>query len=386
MRVLAVFGKSLREQLRAPWALAMVLLSAAFFVVADWAFLGGGGSTVYKVMVLNQDRGSRQSDGSNLKSGEAAVRALEEMQYASGQPILRVIAVADRQTAETKLKDREAAALVVIPEDFSRALEKQADQPSSLILVGDLTNPYYAVAAIMISSAIDGYVQAVTAEVRPVVFREEALGGSAARTEFEIYVPGILILSVILIVFQTAMVVAREVEAGTLRRLMLSRMTAFDLLAGITLTQVLIGVVSLLLTFSTAWALGFKSQGPLGVAILVAAVTSLSIVGVGLVIACFAKTVSEAFIYANFPLMVLMFFSGAMFPIPPVKLGTVAGHSFSLFDILPPTHAVAALNKVFTLGAGLSDIAFELGALLLLSALYFFLGVWLFNRTHLRPQ
>ena len=38
----------------------------------------------------------------------------------------------------------------------------------------------------------------------PVQFNEIALGGSAARSEFEIYVPGVIILSVILVIFQAA--------------------------------------------------------------------------------------------------------------------------------------------------------------------------------------
>ena len=50
----------------------------------------------------------------------------------------------------------------------------------------------------------------------------------------------------------------------------------------------------------------------------------------------------------------------------------------------PPTHAVAALNKILTLGADLSEITFELSALAILSAIYFFIGVWMFKRFHLR--
>jgi ABC-2 type transport system permease protein len=187
-----------------------------------------------------------------------------------------------------------------------------------------------------------------------------------------------------MLVFQAAMTVAHEVEAGTLRRLKLTRVTALDLLGGISATQVLIGVASVGLTLLTAWALGFRSQGPLWVAFLVGVVTSLSIVGVSLLVACFARTVSEAFILANFPLILLMFFTGAIYPMPPVPLFAVGGRTIGLFDCLPPTHAVAALNKVLTLGAGLSDVAYELTALLVLSAAYFAAGVWLFQRTHLR--
>ena len=111
---------------------------------------------------------------------------------------------------------------------------------------------------------------------------------------------------------------------------------------------------------------------------------SLSVIGTGLVVACFSETVAQAFVIANFPLGLFMFFSGAMFPIPQVPLITIAGRSIGLYDILPPTHAVVALNKVLTLGADLGDVTYELAALLVLSVLYFAVGVWLFRRRHLR--
>jgi len=38
-------------------------------------------------------------------------------------------------------------------------------------------------------------------------------------------------------------------------------------------------------------------------------------------------------------------FSGAMFPMPKVALLELGGHALGPFDLLPPTHAVAALNK-----------------------------------------
>jgi ABC-2 type transport system permease protein len=383
MRLFSVFRKSLREQMRSIWMLVLTLIIASFFVILYW-LITGGGSTTYNVLIINNDAGT------NLAGGEQAIKAIEGMDYANGQPILKVVQVPDRASAEVKLRNREAAALIIIPQDFSQALltARQADKPttSSVIMVGDLTNPYYTMVAVITVTAIDNYVQRTVGQVRPVEFKEEPMGGSAARTEFETYVPALLVLSVVMLIFQAAMTVAREVEGGTLRRLQLTRMTSFDLLGGICATQVLIGVASVVLTFLTASALGFHSQGPLWVAILVGAVTSLSIVGVGLIVACFARTVSEAFIYANFPLILLMFFTGAVFPIPPIPLFTLGGHTIALFDFLPPTHAVVALNKVLTLGAGITDISYELTALFLLSMLYFAAGVWLFKRMHLTTR
>lgn len=385
MRLWSVFSRSMREQLRSPWLLLLTLIIAPFFVFFDWIWLGGGGSTSYALLVLNQDQGEVLADGSLFQGGEAVMEALQEMTYSDGQSVLQIKEAVDRDEAESRLKDREAAALLVLPPDFSLELLAPGE-PTSVLLVGDLTNPQYTVAAVLAGAALEEYVVQATGEPRPLLFREEALGGSGVRTEFELYVPAFMILAVIMMIFQTAMTVAREVESGTLQRLLLTRMTAFDYLVGVSLTQVVIGVAAVLLTFLTALALGFRSQGPLWVAVLAGAITGISIVGVGLLVACLSRTVSEAFVYANFPLMLLMFFTGAVYPVPPLNLFTLGGHTFNLYELLPPTHGVAALNKVLTLGVGLDEVAYELTALLLLSLVYFAAGIWLFGRTHLRPK
>jgi ABC-2 type transport system permease protein len=139
-----------------------------------------------------------------------------------------------------------------------------------------------------------------------------------------------------------------------------------------------------MLTFLVAMALGFESQGPIWAAIVVGAITAIAVVGVGLIVAAFSKTVSQAFIIANFPLIFFMFFSGAVYPLPRIRFFEVAGRIIGLYDIIPPTHAVVALNKILTLGAGLLEVLYEIISLVLLSALYFAIGIWLFHRRHMR--
>jgi ABC-2 type transport system permease protein len=373
--------------MRDPLLLSLSLVFAPLFVFLYWLFFPSG-STTYGVMVLNNDTGVQQSDGTVFSGGTLVIEAMKGMAYASGNPLLTVRLVADRSAAESRLLDRDAAVLVILPADFSKTvLAAQAGNgtaSTAVTVVGDLTNPTYTVAAVMAMTALDQFVQSATQRLPAIRIAEEPLGASAARTEFETYVPGLLVFSVVMLVFLAAMAVAREVEAGTLRRLQITRMTALDFLGGISGSLVLIGVAQVVLTFLTAIALGFHSQGPLGVAILVGILTSFSIIGAGLVVACFAKTVTQAFMAASFPMMLFMFFSGAIFPIPRVPLFSVAGRTIGLYDILPPTHAVVALNKVLTLGAGIGDVAYELTALSILSVVYFTAGVWLFQRTHLK--
>ncbi len=380
MKILKIFWKSLKEQARDPVTLGLSLIIGPFFVLLYWLMIPSG-STTYGVLVQNLDLGPQ---------GKEAITLLETLAYPSGDPLLDVISVSDQARAEDLLKDRDAEVLLIIPANFSEKLEAASrgkiQNPAEITLVGDLTNPYYAVGAVMAGSVLDEFVQVQTGDIRPVQFTEIALGASEGRSEFDLYIPGILIISVVMLVFIISMTITYEVEAGTLRRLQMTSMKASDLLIGISLPTVLLGVISLLLTLFVAILLGFSSQGSIWAALLIGGITAVAVVGVGLIVAAFSKSVSQAFIIANFPLIFFMFFSGAVYPIPRIILFQIAGLNISLYDLLPPTHAVMALNKILTLGAGLADVLYEIISLLVLSLLYYLVGILIFQRRHLRLQ
>ena len=380
MKILQICWKSLREQVRDWITLVLSLSIGAFFVLLYWMIVPSG-STRFGVMVQNLDNGTQ---------GEETIQLLESLTYPSGDPLLDVVLISDHEIGENLLQDRDAEVLLIIPEDFteilSLAVNDEVLKPVEITLVGDLTNPYYAVGAVMASSVIDEYVQVQTGEVRPVKYNEIALGASAGRSEFDMYIPGILIVSVVMLVFAVSMTITYEVEAGTLRRLQMTAMKARDMLIGISLPTIIFGVISLLLTLLVAIGLGFDSQGSIWLALFIGGMTAVAVVGIGLIVAAFSKSVSQAFIIANFPLIFFMFFSGAVFPIPRINLFQVAGNQISIYDILPPTHAVVALNKILTLGAGLSDIWYEIISLIILSLIYFGVGILIFQRRQLKLQ
>ena len=387
MRIWSVLRKCAREQKRDLWILGLSLAFAPLFVFIYWMFTGGNVTTSYSVLVINHDVGTSLSDESTLNGGDEAITAMEQLMFKDGSPILRDKSITDRAAGEQALRDRESTLVVIIPEDFSQVIADARTGGTTLTTdveyIGDLTNPYYTVAAVMAMTAIDGYTVAMTDEFRAVGILETALGDSAARTEFEIYIPGLFVFSVILMMFQASMMVARDIESGSLQRLKITRLTAFEYLSGTTLWLVLIAILTVLVTFATAIAFGFRSQGALWIAILVGSITSLSIIGVGMIVASFSRSISQAFVIANFPFGFFMFLTGAAFPVPMGTLFTIAGREISIVDILPPTHAVAALNKVFTLGVGVSGVVYELSALSVLSVIYFGIGVWLFRKMHL---
>jgi len=134
------------------------------------------------------------------------------------------------------------------------------------------------------------------------------------------------------------------------------------------------------LAFAVAIALGYSYSGSLAVAILISLIAAISVIAVGLITACFSRTVGRAAIIVNFPLLIMIFFSGAIFPLPSPTLFTVGERAIKLFDFLPTSHAVSALKQVLNFGVGMGDVIFEIIAMLILTAIFFTAGVWLFRR------
>lgn len=379
-----VFGKTLREVLRDPLTLALTLVFAPAFVLLYYAVFPEM-APAYELVVVNQDRPVDTADGEELAAGRDLQAALAAVRDASDLPLLRVSSARDREQAEGRIRHHQAAAILVIPEGFSRSVAELAANPStappaSYTLAGDRTQPAYLLTAVLADATAQAYVQQATGVAGPVRVQEESVTGAGSRTDFEIYVPGLIVFSVILLVFLAAMTATREVESGAMRRLRLTRMTATEYVLGTSGVLGLVGIAGVLITFGTAWLCGFRSEGPLWVALLVLSLTTLSVIGVGMMVAAVSRTVARAFVIANFPLGLLMFFSGSIMPMPRITWVTVAGHPLGPFELMAPTHAVTALNRVLTDGVGFSAVGFELIALTVLTGLYFAGGVALLHR------
>ncbi len=378
MKALIISLKNIKEQIRDLPTLGLSLVIGSSFVLIYWLMIPSG-STTYAVMVQNRDLGNQ---------GDRAVEMLHDLTYPGGDPLLDVSLTDSRSLAENLLRNRDAEVFLIIPEDFSETIgavsRGERPDPAHITLIGDLTNPYYAVGAVMAGSVLDEFIQAQTGEQPTVEYSEIALGASLGRSEFDLYIPGILIISVVMLVFIASMTIMSEVEAGTLRRLQMTGVSPAQLLIGLSLPTLLWGILSLLLTLAVAIGLGFDSQGSILAALLIGAITSVAVVGIGLIVAAFSSSVSQAFIIANFPLIFFMFFSGAVYPIPRINLFQIGGVQVSIYDILPPTHAVVALNKILTLGESYSGLIYELSSLVILSLVFYGIGIWLFGRKHLR--
>jgi len=212
----------------------------------------------------------------------------------------------------------------------------------------------------------------------------EFLPGTGAMGDFSFGVGGVIVFGIMFAVIPTATVLVRENVKGTLRRLRLTRAGSGDLLVGVTLAQMAVVAVQIPITFGAALAMGFRSNGSLPLAMAVGLLLSLAAIGLGLMVACFARNDGEAANLGAGVLVPVVFISDALYPMPDVPLFTVAGRTIQVYDLSPATHAAEAMRQVLVLGEGPGAIVYELAALTLLSTLFLAVGVALYRRLRLR--
>jgi ABC-2 type transport system permease protein len=366
-KVLSIAAKTTKELVRNRRSLLLALgLPVAFMLIFGFAFGGGNDEITYDVVVLNQDRGALSAQ---------YLGALRGLAYEDGT---RMFALENATTLDEGLDAvtrGDAAMLLVLPQGFS------GSQRAAVAMHGDPSSVGYQTAA----GIAEGTLLRFNGNLRLTAQRQAVTGEDLSA--FDFIAPGLMVFAIVNMAPQAASTLTREVENHTLTRLRLTRARAWEILGGVSLGQMAVSLLALVLMFLAAALMGFHFGGPgqVGLAVLVALVSALAVMGIGMVIASFARKTEQAAGLGVLVAVPASFLSGAFFPIPEVDLFRVGDRVVQIYDILPTTHAVRAMRKVLTFGQGPQEVAFELAALLVLSVLFFLLGVVLYRRAHLRP-
>ncbi len=388
MKLLSVIRKSIKEQLRNFWILVLTISMAPFFVFVYYLILESE-KPHYDVLLLNQDKGITYLT-EEFNYGNYLMENIRSFEKDSFDIPLTVEITDNKSEAIKKLKNRKADALVIIPEDFSQSIHNltlgNVGAGIDIEFIGDLTNVNYMISAIWANEMVNDYLLEATETVKPIKIKETSLGISGEIDDFDLVVPGLLILSIIMLMFSATVAIITEVENKTIIRLKLSKLNTFEFLSGISIVQVVVGIIAIMLSLSVAVSLGFDPGGSFGILIFLAVLTSISIIAFSLILAALTKTVNEILIVGNFPLFLFMFFTGAAFPIDGKELFSVADYPISLQGLMSPVHAISALKKVLIMDMGLKDIIHEIIVLVIITVIYFAIGVWLFQRRHMKVE
>ncbi len=388
MKLLSVINKCTREQIRNFRILLLTVSMAPFFVFIYYLIIESS-KPHYDLLILNLDKGI-QTKGATINYGDLLLQSSEEFKNGTTEIPLSIRKSDNKTAALKRLRTQKSDALVIIPENFSEVIHypnRINDTISAEVeFIGDLTNISYMVSAIWANEILNQYMQELTQENKPIKVKETSLGYSGSINDFDLVVPGILILSIIMLMFSATVAIVTEVEHKTIIRLKLSKITAFEFLSGVSIVQIIVGLVSVLLTGIIAYLLGFDFRGSFGSLLLIAVLTSISIIAFSLILAAITKTVSEVLIVGNFPLFLFMFFTGAAFPFEAKELFTIAGYSVTLPGFMSPSHSIIALRKILILDMGLKDVVPEIIAVVLLTIIYFLVGIWAFKTRHMKME
>ena len=281
------------------------------------------------------------------------------------------------------IRDKNADLFITIPEDFSDSLRNYLNNrkglPSPILNFGDQTNIKYMMSTSLIDYASFSYIGIKTGIEIPLNVRYESSGNQRKIRDFDLFVPGSLVLSVIMMLFTAGASIVREIEKETINRLSLSKLSSFDFMTALIINQTIIGIIGLLLALLSAFSVGYKTDGSILLILLIGTIACFSIISISIIMTCFIKSMFGLLTIGCFPFFILMFFSDCFMPLPKINLFGISGNQIYLNDILPTATAIKALNKVLNYSSGISDIQFELVLMIISSVIYFMIGIILFK-------
>lgn len=378
MKVLTCFLKTFKENMRDWKILILAIVFAPFFIYLMHMYAGDPETSFCKVIVIN-------NDVPDLSSVEL-INIWKALKTEEGKPLLEVMLVSDSVAAEKMIKNRDADLFVTFPHDFSESIQGfnngTCSYVSGLKNYGDQSNVKYMTATSFIDYLTYDYVGLKTGIELPLNMKYEYAGRSNISNEFDLYVPALLVLSLIMMLFTAGASIVREVEKDTITRLSLSKLKSSGFLAALSINQILIGLVCLLLTLLAAFSVGYKTSGSVALLLLTGMVTCFSVISISIITACFIRTMFGLLTLGCFPFFILTFFSDAFMPLPKINLFSLAGNQVYLNDILPTATAARAFNKILNFDAGLSEVLFEILWITTVAIVYFLIGTWLFKRKY----
>lgn len=239
----------------------------------------------------------------------------------------------------------------------SRALERLSRQQTDLVIKASPTDVQYWVNGNSASGAILEQLLRYT-EDRPLS-RGQTDGEAIRYVDW--VVPGILGMNMMYsALWGVGYVVVRYRQSGYLRRLKATPLRKYEFLSAQIISRLFVTLSASAIVFAgTHLVLDYKMVGSLGLLFLVAVVGALSMITIGLAIACRteSKEFADGLLNAiTFPMLLL---SGVWFSLDgsPEWVQWIA-------QVLPLTHVLEAARAVMLDNAGLIEILPRLGILM----------------------
>lgn len=172
--------------------------------------------------------------------------------------------------------------------------------------------------------------------------------------------PGILAMNMMFsCLWGVGWVVVRYRKNGVLRRLQATPLTSLEfLIAQVTARMMVVTIVTLMVYIGAAISIDFTMRGSHLALFLVFFIGAIALTSIGLLVASRIRSEELADGLLNLISWPMMILSGIWFSLENVSSGAHA-----LAQLFPLTHLVNAARSIMIDGAGVADVAFELGGL-----------------------
>ena len=279
--------------------------------------------------------------------------------------------------ADEAMLGREVEAILVIPEGFERDIVRRHNAPVQLVLNAE-DGAAAAVTQSYASRILANYSAELGAEVSPMLASVGARseppprrgggvvdvrqrGGYNAELDYiDFMVPGILVVLVTMVgTLLTAMNIVREKESGTLDQLNVTPVTRSTFVAAKLIPLWSLALLDLALGLFLAWAVfDVPMRGSLLIVFFAAAVYLVAALGIGLWISTVAETQQQA-MFVTFSIMLIYILMSGIF----TPVSGMPEWAQWIAEASPITHFVRLMREVLLKGAGLADVAGQIGIL-----------------------
>jgi ABC-2 type transport system permease protein len=297
--------------------------------------------------------------------------------------------------ADEAMLGREVDAILVIPDGFERDIVRTRSAPMQLVLNAE-DGAAAAVTQSYASRILADYSAELGAEVSPMLAsvgaRVEApprrgsgtidvrqRGWYNAELDYtDFMVPGILVVLVTMVgTLLTAMNIVREKESGTLDQLNVTPVTRSTFIAAKLIPLWSLALLDLALGLLLAWLVfHVPMRGSLVIVFFAAGVYLVAALGIGLWISTVAETQQQA-MFVTFSIMLIYILMSGLF----TPVSGMPEWAQWIAEASPITHFVRLMREVLLKGAGLADVAGQVGILAITGVVVLTLAVLQYRKT-----
>jgi ABC-2 type transport system permease protein len=173
----------------------------------------------------------------------------------------------------------------------------------------------------------------------------------------------------------------------TISRLRLSLIQPWEYIIGASSLQLLISPFQIAVLIGMSVILGFQPEGDLFQGFVICWLTTLFTLGLTFVTAAVFTSPDAAGMAIGFGVTPLAFASGAFMDVPKITLipnffptATGALRDFTIWDLLPSTHAISALRSILLYNFSILEVLAEVVLLTILSVLLLIFSIVVYSK------